>query len=182
MTFTTPCEAFTPEQMGTISFAEDDGFTVGSGGEMPCWLVGSKAEDAPSSYIPYVEANSSTMHNGKNYLKLYDYVSSSSNYVGSYAIMPELNVDDITKYQVNFWGRSYNSSSYNSQVIVGIITDPTDLSSFVALDTLNLSKNAWDPFSVGFENYMGDYMGDMGSHIMFLSEPTTPISLRYLWI
>ena len=170
MTFTTPCEAFTPEQMGTISFAEDDGFTVGSGGEMPCWLVGSKAEDAPSSYIPYVEANSSTMHNGKNYLKLYDYVTSSSNYVGSYAIMPELNVDDITKYQVNFWGRSYNSSSYNSQVIVGIITDPTDLSSFVALDTLNLSKNAWDPFSVGFENYMGDYMGDMGSHIMFLSD------------
>ena len=170
MTFTTPCEALTPEQMGTISFAEDDGFTVGSGGEMPCWLVGSKAEDASSSYIPYVEANSSTMHNGKNYLKLYDYVSSSSNYVGSYAIMPELNVDDITKYQVNFWGRSYNSSSYNSQVIVGIITDPTDLSSFVALDTLNLSKNAWDPFSVGFENYMGDYMGDMGSHIMFLSD------------
>ena len=92
MTFTTPCEAFTPEQMGTISFAEDDGFTVGSGGEMPCWLVGSKAEDAPSSYIPYVEANSSTMHNGKNYLKLYDYVSSSSNYVGSYAIMPELKI------------------------------------------------------------------------------------------
>ena len=170
MNFITPCESVTPEQMGTISFSEDDGFTVGQGGEMPCWTVNNKTEDAPATYIPYVEASSGTMHNGKNYLKLYDYVSSSTSYVGAYAIMPELNVDDITKYQVNFWGRSYNSSSYNSQVIVGIITDPTDLSSFVALDTLNLSKTAWDPFSVGFENYMGDYMGDMGSHIMFLSD------------
>ena len=170
MAFSTPCEAMTPAEMDVITFSEDDGFTVGAGGEMPCWVVGSKAENAPSTYIPYIEANSGTMHNGKNYLKLYDNVTSSASYVGAYAIMPELNVDDITKYQVNFWGRSYNSSSYNSQVIVGIITDPTDLSTFVAIDTLNLSKNAWDPFSVGFENYMGDYMGDMGKNIMFLSE------------
>lgn len=168
--FTTPCEALTPEAMGTIAFSEDEGFTTGQNGEMPCWTVGSKADNATSAYIPYIEANSGTMHNGKNYLKLYDNVTSSSSYVGAYAIMPELDVDDITKYQVNFWGRSYNSSSYNNQVIVGIITDPTDLSTFVALDTLNLSKTAWDPFSVGFENYYGDYMGDMGSNIMFLSE------------
>jgi len=170
MSFNTPCEALTPEQLGTITFSEDDGFTTGSGGEMPCWTVGSRTQGASANYIPYVEANSSTMHNGKNYLKIYDYSSSSSSYVGAYAIMPELNVTDITKYQVNFWARSYNSSSYNSQVIVGIITDPTDLSTFVALDTLNLSKSVWDPYSVGFENYEGDYMGDMGKNIMFLSD------------
>lgn len=170
ISFTTPCEAVTPEQFGTVTFSEDEGFTTGQGGETPCWTVGSKAENAPATYIPYVEATSGTMHNGKNYLKLNDNVSGSTSYVGSYAITPELNVDDITKYQVNFWGRAYNSTANNAQIIVGIITDPTDLSSFVALDTLNLSKTAWDPFSVGFENYMGDYMGDMGSHIMFLSE------------
>lgn len=171
MSFNTPCEAMTPEALGTITFSEEEGYTVGQGGEMPCWIVGSKAEDASSAYIPYVEASSSTMHNGKNYLQIYDYFSSSStSYIGAYAIMPELNVDDITKYQVNFWARSYNSTSYNSQIIVGIITDPTDLSTFVALDTLNLSKNTWDPFSVGFENYEGDYMGDFGTNIMFLSD------------
>ena len=171
MSFTTPCEAMTPKALGTITFSEEEGYTVGQGGEMPCWTVGSKTDGATSTYIPYVEASSSTMHNGKNYLKLYDsYSASSTSYIGAYAIMPELNVDDITKYQVNFWARSYNSSSYNSQLIVGIITDPTDLSTFVALDTLNLSKNTWDPFSVGFENYEGDYMGDFGTNIMFLSD------------
>ncbi len=170
MSFTTPCESVTPEQMGTITFSEDEGFTTGTGGETPCWTVNSKTEDVPATYIPYIEATSSTMHNGKNYLKLYDNVTTSVNYVGAYAIMPELNVNDITKYQVNFWGRANNTSSNTARLIVGIITDPTDLSTFVALDTLNLSKTAWDPFSVGFENYMGDYMGDMGSHIMFLSD------------
>ncbi len=170
MSFMTPCIAKTPEALGTVTFSAAEGFETGAGGEIPCWMVGSKSQDASDSYIPYIENTSSTMHNGKNYLKLYDYVSSSSNYVGAYAIMPELDVDSISKYQVNFWGRSYNSTTYNNQVIVGVITDPSDLNTFVAVDTLNLSKSTWDPYSVGFESYEGDYMGDLGRNIMFLSD------------
>ena len=170
LVFTTPCMPKTPEAIGTITFSAAEGFETGTGGEMPCWMVGSKTQNASDSYIPYVENTSSTMHNGKNYLKLYDYVSSSSSYVGAYAIMPELDVDSISKYQVNFWGRSYSSSSYNNQVIVGVVSDPSDLNTFMAVDTLNLSKSTWDPYSVGFENYLGDYMGVMGRNIMFLSD------------
>lgn len=165
--FMTPCEAVTPEELGTVTFSNEEGFTSG---DMPCWTVGSKTQSATSSYIPAVESTSSNMHNGNKYLKLYDYVSSSSSYVGAYAVMPELDVDSISKYQVNFWGRSYNSSSYNNQVIVGVVSDPTDLNTFVAVDTLNLSRTNWDPYSVGFENYEGDYMGIMGRNIMFLSD------------
>ena len=168
--FVTPCEAMTPEELDVVTFSEDDGFTTGQGGEMPCWTVGSKTDEVASTYIPYVNNASATMHNGKNYLQLYDYVSTSASNVGAYAIMPELDVDSIKKYQVNFWGRSYNSSSYNSQVIVGVITDPTDLNTFVPVDTLNLSKTTWDPYSVGFENYLGDFMGEYGKNIMFLSD------------
>ena len=168
--FTTPCKAQTPEALGTVTFSEAEGFTTGSGGEAPCWTLGSKTQGLSSSYIPYIGSTSSTMHNNRNYLQLYDYVSSSYNYVGAYAIMPELDVDSISKYQVSFWGRSYNYSSYNNQVIVGIVSDPSDLNTFVAIDTLNLSRNTWDPYSVGFENYEGDYMGVMGKNIMFLSD------------
>ena len=171
LVFTTPCQAITPEDMGTITFSDKDGYETGSGGEMPCWIVGSKTQNASSSYIPYVEATASTMHNGYNYLKLYDYSStSSSSTVGAYAIMPELDVDSISKYQINFWGRSNSSTSYNNQVIVGVITDPSDLNTFVAIDTLNLSRSTWDPYSVGFESYEGDYMGDLGRYVMFLSD------------
>ena len=170
LSFMTPCQSQTPEEIGTITFSTDDGFVTGTGGEMPCWTVGSKTQSASSSYIPYVNNSSTYKHNGNNYLQLYDYVTTTANNIGAYAIMPSLNVDSIQKYQINFWGRSYNSSSYNSQVIVGIVTDPSDLNTFVAIDTLNLSKTAWDPYSVGFENYEGDYMGDIGKNIMFLSD------------
>ncbi|MBQ2171448.1 MAG: hypothetical protein II448_06910, partial [Paludibacteraceae bacterium] len=170
ISFTTPCNAFAPEEMGTITFSEDEGFETGTGGEKPCWTVGSKTQSASSSYIPYVNNTSSYRHNGNNYLYFYDNVSSSSSTVGAYAIMPELNVDSIRKYQVNFWGRGYSTASYNSQIIVGVVTDPSDLNTFVAIDTLNLSHTGWDPYSVGFEHYEGDYMGDLGRNIMFLSD------------
>ena len=170
LSFMTLCQAITPEQMGTITFDAKDGYETGEGEDLPCWNVGSKTQDALSKYIPYVNNSTSYKHNGENYLQLYDYVTSTTNNVGSYAVMPALDVDSISKYQVNFWGRSNNSTSANNQVIVGIITDPTDLNTFVAIDTLNLSKSAWDPYTVGFENYDGDYMGDWGKNIMFLSE------------
>ena len=170
LAFTTPCSAITPEEMGTITFSDKEGFTTGSSGNRPCWTVGSKTQTASSSYIPYVNNSATYKHNDNNYLYFYDYVSSSSSTVGAYAIMPELEVDSIKKYQVSFWGRGYSTASYNSQIIVGVITDPSDLNTFVAIDTLNLSHSAWDPYSVGFENYEGDYMGALGRNIMFLSD------------
>lgn len=170
LAFTTPCSAITPEEMGTITFSDKEGFTTGSSGNRPCWTVGSKTQTASSSYIPYVNNSATYKHNDNNYLYFYDYVSSSSSTVGAYAIMPELEVDSIKKYQVTFWGRGNSTASYNSQIIVGVITDPSDLNTFVAIDTLNLSHSAWDPYSVGFENYEGDYMGDLGRNIMFLSD------------
>lgn len=171
LTFTTPCQAFTPEAMGTITFSEKEGFTTGTSGEMPCWTKGSKTRTASATYQPYVTNTSSYQHNENNYLYFYDYVSGTSTVnVGAYAIMPALDVDSITKYQVNFWGRGSSTATSHSQIIVGVITDPSDLNTFVPVDTLNLSHSAWDPYSVGFEKYDGDYMGNMGTNIMFLSD------------
>ena len=168
ISFMTPCVAMSPDQLGTITFSKEEGFEVGADKDMPCWTVGNKTQGATSGYIPYVD--NSTTHDGNNYLRLHDEVSSSSSYVGAYAIMPELDVDSISKYQVSFYARGYNSSTAESKLIVGVISDPTDLMTFEAMDTLNLSKTTWDPYSVGFEQYLGDYMGDWGKNIMFLSD------------
>ena len=172
LSFYTPCSAVKPEVLGTITFSEKEGYIPGSGatGYMPCWQVGNKTSGVSSSYIPYVD--SSTKRGEHNSLRFYDYVSTTSNYVGAYAIMPELNVDSISKYQVSFWGRGYNSSysTYNSQLIIGVVTDPSDLNTFVAVDTVTMSQSDWAPYSVGFENYDGDFLGEMGRNVMFLSE------------
>ena len=175
LSFITPCLALKPTTMGTITFSTEEGYITGSGANryLPCWTIGSKTPGLAdnSSYIPYIGTNSSDMHNGHNYLYFYDYVyGTSSNYVGAYAIMPEMSVDSIKKYQVNFWARGSSTSSNNSQIIVGIVSDPSDLNTFVAVDTLNLSHTGYEPYSVGFENYEGDFLGNQGKNIMFLSD------------
>jgi hypothetical protein len=172
ISFITPCLPIKPESMKTITFATEDGYVTGSSADryLPCWTIGSKTQglSASSSYYPYVDA--STQYNGHNSLCIYDYVyGTSSNYVGAYAVMPELYVDSISKYQVTFWGRRY-SSSYNGQLIIGIVSDPSDLNTFVTVDTVTMNNTTWEPFSVGMENYEGDFLGNLGRNIMFLSE------------
>ena len=182
ISFKTPCLAVTPEAMGTITFSKEQGYVTGSGATryLPCWTTGNKSGNAgaTSSYIPYVTAGSATSalsHNGLNYLYIYSYVPSSATgtaYDGSYAIMPELNVEDISKYQVNFWARTSASTTvaYRDELIVGVVTDPADLNTFVVVDTVKLSHTAYEPFTVSIEDYQGDYLGNKGRYIMFMTE------------
>lgn len=172
--FLTPCKPITPEALGTITFSKDEGYIAGSSAAryLPCWTIGSKTPNlAPSSgYIPYVGETSTYLRNDHNYLYLYSYIYTTSHNDGAYAIMPTLDVDSIKDYQVNFFARGNTSATANSQVIVGIITDPSDLNTFVVVDTLTLNKQAYEPFTISFENYQGDYLGNAGKNIMFLGE------------
>lgn len=181
--FLTPCKAVTPEAMGTITFSKEEGYVSGTTATryMPCWTVGNKSGNAgaTSSYIPSVGTTASYKHNGNQYLYMYAYVPTSATstaYDGAYAIMPELDVEDITKYQVNFWARTTSStgSAYHDNLIVGVVTDPTDLNTFVVVDTLTLSHTAYEPFTVSLEDYEGDYLGNKGKYFMFLAECGTP--------
>ena len=176
LSFLTPCRPITPEALGTITFSEEQGYVSGSSATryLPCWTVGSKTPNlsATSTYYPYVNNTSSYLYNGNKYLNIYSYVASSNNSDGAYAIMPtlDLGTETINKYQVNFWARSNTGTSYNNQVIVGIVTDPSDLNTFTVVDTLTLNKQEYEPFTISFENYQGDYLGNKGRNIMFLCE------------
>lgn len=177
LSFLTPCKPITPEALGTITFSEEEGYVSGSSASryLPCWTVGNKSGNVTSvtsTYYPYVNTTSSYLYNGNKYLNIYSYVASSNNSDGAYAIMPtlDLGTETINKYQVNFWARSNTGTSYNNQVIVGIVTDPSDLNTFTVVDTLTLNKQEYEPFTISFENYQGDYLGNKGRNIMFLCE------------
>lgn len=174
--FLTPCKPLKPEAMGVITFSKKDGYVSGSGATryLPCWTIGNMSGNAAatSTYIPYVYTTSTYLHNGDSVLRLYSYVPTSSTstaYNGAYAIMPELDVQDITKYQVNFYARASTTATYGTDLIVGVVTDPSDLNTFTVVDTLTTSHTAYEPFSVSLENYEGDYLGNKGKYIMFLS-------------
>ena len=178
ISFKTPCLPVTPEAMGTITFSTDEGYVTGSGATryLPCWTTGNLSGNAgpTSSYIPYVYTTASYLHNKNNCLYFYSYVptsATSTKYGGAYAIMPELNVEDISKYQVNFWARTTSSTgaNYNYNFIIGVVTDPSDLNTFVAVDTIVLSAT-YEPFTISLEDYQGDYLGNKGKYIMFLAD------------
>lgn len=189
--FTTPCKALTPEAMGTITFSKKDGYVSGTTASryMPCWTVGNMSGNAgaTSSYIPYIYTTAAYLFGTQkdSVLCVYSYAPTSSTatkYNGAYAIMPELEVNDISNYQVNFYARAYSTNTYGDKLIVGVVTDPGDLNTFVAVDTVRLNHAAYEPFSISFEDYEGDYLGDKGRYIMFTNECTGSVTSNYSFV
>lgn len=166
--FRTACDVRTPEEMGVEQFDE---YGYGSGKAPDCWVVGNSTVGASASYIPY--CNSSQGHT-KGSLYINSTALGNTPYNGAYAITPFMGgVKDISKYRLRLWGTvssaSYMTDKYAHSIIVGVVTNPSNLATFERIDTLvfDVEKR---PFEVYFDKYEGDYLGDSGKYIMFLSE------------
>lgn len=157
--FVTMCAPKSTTDFGVESFED---YTTGAGYSPDCWTVGSLTSTS-TTYIPYVYSGNA--RTGSKSLRFY----SSTTYNGAYAIMPAIDVDSINKMQVKFYGTTASTlSTYANQLIVGVVTDPADMSTFTAVDTIN-TRNAKDGYLVRFDKYRGDYNDEYGKHITFLS-------------
>ena len=158
--FKTLCELKTAEEMGVETFEAT---------AIPdCWIVGNKQSTA-SSYIPKIQ-NTTTGTTSKT---LYFNTSVSSKANGAYAIMPPVDVDKISILRVKFDATvgqaTYAGPQYAHSITVGVITDPSDLTTFTAVETLDLSSTMTN-YAVRFDKYVGDYNGKLGKYVMFLAE------------
>ena len=134
----TPCSYF------TIPYTEAfESYGTGTAAFPTCWYRKGSTADRP-----YVNATTSYGHNNTHGLYFY---GESSGYC--YAIMPPTN-HSIDSLQVSFWARQY-STSYNCSFAVGVMTDPNDLSTFVALDTVHPSGTTYELFEVPLSRYTG---------------------------
>ena len=102
-------------------------------------------------YLPTVYNSESYANSGSNSLKFYNYASTS--YKDQYAILPAVNNLNTLRMKLN--ARKY-SASYSATVVVGIMTDPTDTATFVAIDTIRPAGVAYEPFLVSFGEYTGE--------------------------
>lgn len=59
----------------------------------------------------------------------------------AYACTPEIDVDDISKVQVSFIGSRGSNANDVTSLIVGVMSDPKDYSTFSPIDTVSLDKN-----------------------------------------
>lgn len=176
--FHTPCTAVTPEALGTEMFDGED--AIG------CWAVGhlvaNSTGDLPQRKM--LEQYGAVLEIAKN-------TTDTTASDGTFAIMPELDLDDavknITHYQVIFRAGTHSNAADNvHRLSVGIVTDPTDVSyTWSKQAEINLQYAAdsteLKTYVVSFENYTGDFDGYMGHYIMFYSEAGTD-STNYILI
>ncbi len=183
VTFRTPC-AVKP-----IGELEVEGFenyiTVNvPGSEAPqihpeCWTLGTINDDEHDdgldigNYIPHcvtpeTTAWGPTVYKGNSSL----HIQTVRNFNGAYAISNRIGIDDISKLYIRFMGRGNTDliSDAISSVIVGVVTDPTRLNTFMPVDTVAFVAGEYLPYEVYFDSYEGDQYGDKGQYVMFLAD------------
>lgn len=179
-TFSTLCVLQTAGEMGVITFEQGYNDTTATSlssdyRPVPCWTTGSKKAIA-QTYIPYVGKGMGAPA-GEKFLWFHTDAIDE----GGYAIMPAIDIDTISRLQVSFLGRAMDKSNFGTvtpaavttqagSIIVGIVTDPSDLATFVAMDTIKYEDNDIHRAVVRFNEYAGDHDEDYGKHIAFLSE------------
>ena len=163
ITFRTACST-----IDSFPYIENfDNWGTGGAANYPeCW---TRANTYTSGTTPYV---SSTSYQGAG--SLYFYVGSASQY--NMAIMHAIDpMTPINTLQISF---AYRASNSTDRLIVGVVDDITDGSTFTPVDTVYPvagSVSTWDERIVLFNNYTGT-----GSNIAFKNEYTTTGCYAYI--
>lgn len=142
-----------------------DGFSeyeTGDGAEIGCWITGNMKEGANSTYQPTIV---STSYDGK-VKKMMQLRSHATNGDGCYAITHGLKVPEGKKlqdYRIRCNVASTNSATkyqisktqvYN--LMIGVATDPSDMSTVVMLDTFEFTSAALNKCVVSLDRYTGN--------------------------
>lgn len=143
---------------------------------IPCW---GHFNDAHSSlYIGYPYLNNSAAHAHTGSYSLYFYYTSTMNYPRRCGVfLPRLgDTVDVRNLVVDFW-LSSSSTSYYPRIMVGVMSDPFNVNSFVACDTVTTNLVAPQHFTVTLSNYEGN-----GRYVaLMMTKPTTG-TLFYAYI
>ena len=175
-TFTTPCEPLT-----TLPFTENfdsiAGSTSGTTNNLPdCWS--NFCNSTSSSYIGYpIVYNSSTYAaSGSNSLRFYTYTSGSTTYGDQIAILP---LFDPTLYPVNTLQLSFDARSYSTYtltLVVGVMSNPTDITTFEAIDTIVSTSTTYANYEIPLSQYAG-----MGGFIALMApQPASSYNSGYV--
>ena len=158
----------------TAPYVEDfESFTGGSAGGYPvpnCWR---KDNSLPNQNFPYVNSSTTNAYSGNNYLYMYSYSATSSGI--NYVVLPAF-TNPLNTLELSFMSRkSSTSATYQSKVLIGIVTDPVDFNTFITLDSLENTTTNYEPYTLSLANYNGP----AGYIAMIVSKPPTGSSYGY---
>ena len=143
-----------------------EGFNSGSSNTIYCWTRNGLYS---SSSYPYVSTSYST--SGTKSLYFYVYTNSTySTYASIYssiALPPVDTIVPVNTLEMSFKMRTSNVTG--AKMIVGVMTNPSNMSTFTPVQTLAVSTaNTFESFNVDFSNYTGS-----GSYIAFKTNFTS---------
>ncbi len=131
---------------------DPDNYATGTGTPLPlCWNRVNNATGTVN-YYPYIYGSAANAHTGTN--TLYYYFSTSSGYANDELMaFPEVDTVDypMNTVEVSFWGKS---SVTGKKIQVGVMTNPTNASTFQVVDTVVLTTTSTEYF-VSFDNFAG---------------------------
>ena len=157
--FRTDCEILTVDKMGVETF--EDGET-----SFDCWITGTTRTDPTSTTVP----NPPSINNVSTFGSKMLYFANAATSNNAYAIMPEIDIDSISRLQMTFSLTSTSTVATNQNIlIVGVISDPYDVNTFSPIDTVYATKGELIENVVRFDFYKGDLTGKFGKRVMFLS-------------
>ncbi|MCQ2296359.1 MAG: fibronectin type III domain-containing protein [Bacteroidales bacterium] len=146
LTFRTECSL-----LDSLPFVENmDSYATGTKAtDFPCWRGQVTANTC-------VVNTSSTLpaHSGSRMLR---WDQSYSSYGIQHASVPAIDtaVYPINTLQIEFWGMGYAYNRSTPYLIVGVMTDPDDMSTFQAVDTVMIAHNYMEHYVVSLENFRG---------------------------
>ena len=156
LAFTTPCEPISSLPF-TENFDTCEGYTATSSStnNLPfCWERLNSGTNTNYSGYPIVYANSTYAASGSNSLRFYTYTT-SGNYDDQMVILPEINLSvfSLNTLQLSFDARK--NPTYNFSLVVGIISNPLDKTTFVPIDTITSIPNTFTNYEFLFNHYSG---------------------------
>ena len=141
-----------------------------------CWHHLSGTYSSYAGYPIIYTSSTNYAYSGANALRFYTYTGTSNDYGNQYAILPQV---DGAYYPMNTLQLTMqmrkNSTSYTDfTLIVGVMSDPTDATTFVPVDTIANSTTTYEEYTVMFNNYTG-----IGEYVAFYAPKVTPSNVTY---
>lgn len=155
--FTTECGIITTFPWNE-SFDSYSGVTNGTTNNLPrCWDYINDC--SYSSYLgyPVVYNSNSYSHSGNNHLRFYSYYYSTTPSYDpqpQYAVLPEMS--GLSGLRMKLYARANSTSSYYDATFhVGVMTDPTDASTFDEVAEYTPSSTTYEQYIIPFDSYAG---------------------------
>ena len=170
-TLYTRCDSLTPTCAAPTTITTADRLQLPYCDDFESYTTGSSV--MPTGWAAYRTNGcpEPTVSNGKHIF----FGNYCQNGVRGYAIMPDIDIDSVKYLDITF---DMNSNRSNQQqIIVGVMSDPNNIGTFVPIDTVrNTVDNSWQSVHVSLSKYNG-----IGRFVTFCSYSTTS-SCMYLYI